>query len=877
MQSPLLNRMLMVVGDGMRVIKFLLSFVACIIVFVTVAFLGVYFFFARDLPDIKTLEDYRPPVISEVFADDGTKIAEFWTECRIFIPYEKIPRKVVEAFVDAEDSRFFEHKGVDMRSIARAFVANLQAGEIKQGGSTITQQITRSLLLSRERKVSRKVKEAILATRLERYLDKETILTLYLNQIYLGNRAYGVVAAARNYFKKPLSELTLGQTALLAGMPTAPTNFSPINNPAEARARQQHVLGRMVEEGHITEEEAARAAEEKFEIYIAGTDKEFDDPDAAYFSEHVRRLVKEKYGDEFLYHRGLKIYTTVNVKMQRDAARAVRLGLESLDRRKGWRGPLEHVPESQVAAKAREIAREIESQDTVIRWPARNLAEARVAKIKPGSSYSAVVTGFSGQDALIQAGETQGAIPHSGYMWARPYSKFSFGADNYNYVSDPHRIFKVGDVVTVRLKDDGAFELYQEPELQSALVAMDPRTGYIKAMMGGYDFARSEFNRATQALRQPGSSFKPFAYSAALDKGYTYNTTIVDEPVAYKVGRTDVWSPKNYGGKFNGPTPFMNAIKFSRNIPTVKIVYDIGTHYLAAYQRKMGITTQIDKYLSMALGANAVYLLEMVQAYSMFDNGGERIRAVAITRIEDNKGNVIESIHAPKTEIAETDAPLASSENDRRAFAADRPKIDPGELNAELFEEAERTTERDGLSLTDLEIKTLYGSEIPKGHVITPQTAYLMTRLLKGVVDGGTGTRILALGKPAAGKTGTTNDETDAWFIGFVPDLSAGVWVGYDEIRKIAPGATGGSIAAPIFLEFMKNATEGWAAKEFKPPENFPGGDIATLAGGSALFGSRPGIEEMMMRGGSDRAGEFFEEDFEQYGGDSETGGHGDL
>jgi len=871
----------MFLGDGMRLIKFLLSTAACLILLATVGFLGVYFYFARDLPDIKTLEDYRPPLISEVFSDDGTKIAEFWTECRIFVPYDEIPRKVVEAFVDAEDARFFEHKGVDMRSIVRAFIANLKAGEITQGGSTITQQITRSLLLTRERKLSRKIKEAILATRLERYLDKEQILTLYLNQIYLGNRAYGVAAAARNYFHTDLADLSVGQIAILAGMPSAPTTFSPINNPEEARKKQLHVLGRMVEEGHITEDEAAAAAAESFEIFVAGTDKEFDDPDAAYFTEHVRRLVKERYGDEVLYHKGLRIYTTVDMKMQRQATRSIRRGIESLDRRKGWRGPLEHVSKSQISGKADEIAREIDLAGRVVAWPPGSEKPVVTSPLEAGEVYRAIITGFSDKDVFIQVGRVQGVIPHDGYKWARGYSKYSFGAEDYDYVSNPAKKFNVGDVVLVKLMDDGSFSLYQEPLIQSALVAMSPQDGNIKAMVGGYDFAKSEFNRATQALRQPGSSFKPFVYAAALDKGYTYNTTVLDEPVVYKVGKYKTWSPKNYGGSFRGPTPFQNCIRFSRNIPTVKITYDIGTHYLTAYERKMGITTPIEKYLSMALGANAVYLLEMVQAYSIFDNGGKRVVATAITKIEDAKGNVIEEAGiSPETIASSAPEVVAEQEEVPAEGTLAGREVAENELNTELFERGRKAIEKEGLNLTDLELKTLYGAEIPPGHVITPQTAYLMVRLLKGVVEGGTGTRVRALGKPAAGKTGTTNDETDTWFIGFVPDLVAGVWVGFDELRKIGYRAAGGTIAAPIFLDFMKQATEGWEAKDFQRPESFPSADIATLAGGSAVFGARPGLEDMFLKGGSDRAGEFFEEDFEDYGGygnEGYQGGYGDA
>ncbi|MFH1830035.1 MAG: PBP1A family penicillin-binding protein [Pseudomonadota bacterium] len=866
MQSQLITKTLMFIGDGLRLIKWLLGIIVGIIIFATIAFLSIYFYFARDLPDIQTLEDYQPPLISEVFADDGTKIAEFWTECRIFTPYDKIPKRLVQAFVDSEDSRFFEHRGVDMRSIARAFVANLRAGEITQGGSTITQQITRSLLLSRERTLTRKVKEAILATRLERYLNKEQILTMYLNQIFLGNRAYGVAAAARNYFHKTLDELSLAQMAILAGLPTAPTTFSPINNPEQARWRQLHVLRRMIDERHISEVEAEAAEEEKFPIYVAGTDKEFDNPDAAYFTEHVRRLVKELYGDDVLYRKGLKIYTTVNMPMQEKGTKAVRLGIESLDRRRGYRGPLDHIPESKIQEFAQEIANEMKGSSKIIPWPpGTKLTTAPKASIEPGKMYKAVVTGFGNNEAFVLVGDMRGVIPAAGVKWARPAQGPWFGAEDYTYIKDTKQVLKVGDVILVQMRDDGAFDLAQEPEIQSALMAMDPQNGYIKAMVGGYDFEKSEFNRATQALRQPGSSFKPFVYSSALDKGYTYNTTIVDEPVAYKVGRYQIWKPKNYGGSFKGATPFQNCLKFSRNIPTVKITFDIGTHYLTAYQRKMGITTPIDKYLSMALGSNVVHLAEMVQAYAIFDNGGKFVPAVAITKIEDIKGNVIESLDAPDKRISQV-SPLPEALADVATQNQTKREIAKDELNTNLFEQGSKAIEKDGLNLTDLEIKTLYGAEIPPGHAITPQTAYLMTSLLKGVVEGGTGTRVRALGKPAAGKTGTTNDETDAWFIGFVPDLVAGVWVGFDELQKIARGATGGSTASPIFLDFMKMATEGWEAKDFKPPEGFPVGNIASLSGGSAVFGARPDLMGPMMKGGSDRAGEFFEEDYEEVG-----------
>jgi len=786
------------------------------------------------------------------------KIGEFWIQCRKFLPYDEIPKQVFNAFIDSEDSRFFEHKGIDIKSIARAFVANIKAGAITQGGSTITQQITRSLVLSREKTWKRKIKEAILATRLERYLTKEQILTLYLNEIYLGNRSYGVAAAARNYFKKDLNDLSLAQIALIAGLPTAPTTFSPVNNPIEARKRQEHVLGRMLDEGHITEAQSIAARDESFDIFVAGTDKDFNDPKAAYFTEYVRKLVKELYGDDFLYHKGIKIYTTLDRKMQNAAYDAVREGIEHLDRKQGYRGPIEHLSPDQIDKKSFEFAREIMRRQggEVVYWPPkRDRVEKIVIEFIEGQNYEAIVTGFNENDVNIRIGPYQEVIALENLKWAKTFSTKWLGSDDGAYIKDPRSILKVGDVILAKRLSDGGFALAQEPKIQSALLAMEPDTGFFKAMMGGYDFRTSEFNRATQALRQPGSSFKPFVYAAALDKGYTYNTVILDAPVIYQVGgKEKVWAPKNYGGEYKGPTPFKNALQFSRNIPTVKISYDIGIHYITAFVRKMGISSPVEKYLSMSLGSSEVYLSEMVSAYAAFANHGKLVPQKSMFRITSSIGEVLWENSIETKEFLDT-PPLKDKPSE------DMGAADKSGLNPMLFREGNAAMAADNLILTDLELKTLYGEQIPAGNVITPQTAYLMTNLLRGVVEGGTGTRVKALGKPVAGKTGTTNDETDAWFVGYVPKLAAGVWVGFDEVKPIGKGVTGGNTAAPIFLSFMKEATKDFGDMDFEKPDGFPSANIAQIAGGSAIFGARP--TQDITTGGADRAGQFFEDDLE--------------
>lgn len=831
-----------------RLIKMVVTLTTVLLILGIIGIGAVYFYFAHDLPNIKSFEDYKPPVVSQVFAEDGKKMGEFWIEKRYLATIDEIPKVVIRAFVAAEDARFFEHKGVDVKGIGRAFYENLKAGAVVQGGSTITQQITRSILLSRERSYERKIKEAILATRIDRMLSKKEILEIYLNQIFLGNRAYGVKAAAENYFHKSLNELTLAEAAMIAGLTQAPTTDNPVTHPKNAKERQVYVLKRMYEIDYITKAELDQALKEPLTVYAAGLDKEYNVKYAPYFTEHVRRMLLDKYGEKVVYEGGLKIYTTASIPMNQHARLAVRHGLEALDhRRSGFKGAIAHLPEDQIPSfteKQHRLAL-AEKEGYAIHIPPTEEEKEKTTPtpLNKDNFYKGVVTGFSdnGKSIDVAVGHNKGTVPPKGYRVWRYFK--------------PSSLLKSGDVILVQPTDDeNVFDLVQIPKAQAALFSMETHTGFVKAMSGGFDFRESEFNRATQALRQPGSSFKPIVYASALDKGYTYSHTILDAPMVYRVG-TEVWKPKNYGGGHSGNTTFESNLVYSRNIPTVKIAHSVGTHYITAYSRKLGLTNHFYKYLSMALGANSVYLSEMVNVFSIIANHGKKVDRIYILKIEDSQGNVLEEYSPPEEIFTLAQANLRAKNTDPKST----------ELNAALFEENKEWIDKDGLKLSEEELRILYGKAIPEGYVMTPQTAYLICNLMQQVVQRGTAVRVRALGKPVAGKTGTTNSETDAWFIGFIPDLAAGVWVGHDVKKSLGPGEQGGRTAAPIFLEYMKFASEKYGSKKFSPPEGFPVGQIAKLQGGSAVYSTGFGVLKPEWFGVThdvvDRAVDFFEED----------------
>jgi penicillin-binding protein 1A len=701
---------------------------------------GLYYYLSQDLPKINTLKDYRPATVTSVFSDDGRKIGEFYEERRIVIPLTDMPQNLINAFVSAEDSRFREHPGIDIISIIRASLKNFKAGTIVQGGSTITQQVTKSFLLTPERTYKRKLKEAILAYRIEKKFTKDEILFLYLNQIYLGHGAHGVEAASENYFGKHTRDLNLAECSMLAGLPQAPSRYSPFRFPDRSKQRQIYVLNRMKEDGLITNLEATEAIDLKLDIKPR---KNWFIERVPCYTEHVRRYVEKHYGKDALYKQGLQIHTAVNIELQKIGRDAVNKGLVELDRRTGYRGPLRNISNLQIESFCARASEEIGNR-----------------LLEKGETYQAVVLNVDDENGVttVRVGDFQGIIQLETMTWARkPDIEVAYYEAK---VRKPSQVLRPGDVIQVKVINEMAednvpeFVLEQEPVAQSALLSIEAETGHVKTMIGGRDYFNSQFNRAYQSRRQPGSAFKPIIYAAALDKGYTAASVIIDSPVVYEDTERDfVWKPRNYKEKFFGPTLFREALVKSRNIVTIKILKDIGIDYVIDYSRKLGITSDISQDLSIALGSSGLSLLELVNAYSVFSNLGYLIEPVFITKIYDRDGNLLET------------------------------------------------------------------SKLIRKKVIDMSTAYIMTNIMESVVKSGTGWRLKALKRPVAGKTGTTNNLFDAWFMGYTPRYTTGVWVGLDQEAPMGKGETGSRAASPIWLEFMKNALEGKPARTFNVPE----------------------------------------------------------
>lgn len=729
---------------------------------------GYVFYLMAKLPRVDRLADYKPPIVSQVFGDDGTLVGEFYLERRIVVPVNKMPRKLIQAFVSAEDSNFYTHKGIDYLGILRAAFKNVITMSKKEGASTITQQVTKSMLLSPEKKFSRKFKEAILAKRMEERLSKDEILYLYLNQIYLGSGAYGVQAAAETYFGKNVEQLNLAEISMLAGLPKAPNSYSPIKHLEKARERQGYVLDRMTAEGYITSAEADHAR--KTPIVLQPM-KKVNNDQSAYYLEHLRIQLEQKYGEDQLYKGGLKIYTTMNAGMQRAAYDSLRKGLKEVDKRQGFRGPIKYLDETEVEAFCSKVEEGIDS-----------------VTLKTGETYQGVVVGFNPAkgEALVRIGERKGVLSRKNMSWAGRLGM----TNHYGKPGKGNRGLTLGSVIEVSVitpeldKEGAQLALDQTPEVQAALVAIDPRTGGVKAMVGGYDFKKSQFNRAMQAKRNAGSAFKPIIYAAALDKGLTPATVIEDAPVEYPDGAGGVWKPQNYDHAFRGPVTMREALTDSINIVSVKIMEQIGAQYAAEYAKKLGFTSPIPPNLALALGAASISPFELTSAYTVFANGGVLTPQYFITKVTDTDGTVLQETPPP--------APVP---------------------------------------------------------VIPPETAYVITNLMQSVVSSGTGHRASVIGRPVAGKTGTTNGAKDAWFIGYIPQLVTGVWVGYDQERSLGSGGTGGQAAAPIWGDFMQRAIMSLPAEDFTAPENVSFVLINPRSGNLAKEGTAGAVMECFIKG----------------------------
>lgn len=704
-----------------------------------------YYRITRDLPQLSTIEDYKPPAVTKVYAQDGTLIAEFFEEKRYPVKIKDVPKIVSNAFLAAEDANFYTHQGIDYTSILRAIFKNLQAGSARQGGSTITQQVVKNLLLTREKSFERKVKEAILSYRLEKRFSKDEILEIYLNQIYFGNTAYGIKAAASIYFHKELNQITLGEAAMLAGLPKAPSKYSPLENLQVARDRQRYVLNQMVRAGFVSKEEAENARQEKFPIYPAKIDNIYRAP---YFVSELRRVLLEdkRWQNLEIDKDGLEIHTTLDTTADNIARSSIRKGLQEVDKRRGWRGPIDHIPR---ADKELFLKKFHAIEDT----------------FNVGILYPALVTEiiFQRGVARLDLGKISTAIDYKSADWAR---KKLDKEDRAIWISQD-QILHVGDVVEVSLipekvdqknKDnkekakekefilpaiEKRFQLDQTPSVEGAIVLLDPLSGKVVTVQGGYDYGRSKFNRATQGLRQPGSTFKPVIYLAAVD-GYKYTpaTIVYDSPHTYRIG-DEYWTPGNFDGKFMGPITLRTALEKSRNLISAEIVAGIGVDPIIKYARLLGIESPMGRNLSLSLGSSEVTLLEMTRSYGVFAAKGVLFDSVFIEKIVDRKG--IE---------------IYNYENERINNAK---------------------------------------------QVISQNSAFLMANMMKGVVEHGTGYKVKEIARPVAGKTGTSNDQMDAWFIGYTPQWACGVWVGFDEKKKIGEKETGGVVAAPIWLYLMKD------------------------------------------------------------------------
>ena len=731
----------------------------------SLAILIVLWTFSNSIPDYRFLKNYKPPVSSKMYSGEGELVADFSKEKRIFVPYEAIPQNVINSFLSAEDKNFFSHPGVDAKGVIRATINNIKnilTSKRLEGASTITQQVAKNFLLTNEVSIKRKIKEAILAFRIERALSKERILELYLNQIYLGSGSYGVAAASLEFFDKSIKELNYNEAALLAALPKAPSKYNPYRNKDLAKFRRDLVLKNLYDNNFIDQKKYLELKSKS--IQLKKVKKVFLE-NSQYYIEDVRKNIIDKLTYDKVYNQGYNINTPINLNLQKIATQSLRKGLIAYDKRKGWRGPIQNLKYSPNWFEKIENKFKLEKS---IGW--------QIAIVKKINQFNSII---ETEDKL------QGEIKYKDISWTK--KEFA-------------NLFNVGDIIYVKKIGIKSYSLQQLPKINGGIVVMDPFTGRILALSGGFSFKNSEFNRVSQALRQPGSAFKPFVYALALENEYTPSSLILDAPLVLDQGiDLKKWKPENYGKKFYGPSTLRNGLEKSRNLMTVRVALNLGADKIVNFSKKMKIYEDPEELLSISLGSAETTLLNLTSAYCSFVNGGKLIKPILIDRIQDGEGITI-----------------INNEN-RKCLDCDK------------------------ISYT--------GKEYPKikdnyEQVLSPQTAYQLTSILKGVVERGTGKKLKKLGLNLAGKTGTTNENTDAWFIGFTSNLVIGVYVGMDNPQPLGKFETGSKAALPIFEEFIKNAIKKSDARPFKVPEDITLMVIDPETGDKAKFSSKNTIIE---------------------------------
>jgi penicillin-binding protein 1A len=752
-----------------RFLGFLFTAGTVVFLVAVVGAAGAIWHFSKDLPDYSQLQDYEPPVMTRVHASDGALLGEYSKERRLYLPIQAVPKLVINAFLAAEDKNFYEHGGIDFSGMARAVVLyaqNFGSNKRPQGASTITQQVAKNFLLTNEVSFARKIKEALLAMRIERAYSKDRILELYLNEIYLGLGAYGIGAASLVYFDKSVNDLTVAEAAYLAAMPKAPGALHPVRNRDRAIERRNYVIDRLLENGWIKQAEADKARKDPLVVTNrSNTARTFA---GEYFAEEVRRDIFERYGEKKLYEGGLSVRTTLDPKLQVMARKTMAAGLVNFDEAQGWRGATSKLD---ISGDWGVKLADIKSLSDISPW--------RMAVVLETSDQSARI-GFQPSHELggaIARERQTGLITLDGVKWAKPV-----GAARGKTQASVAQILSPGDVIYADPlfgKDgnpiEGQYRLRQLPEVSGAMVAMDPWTGRVLAMVGGFSFDQSQFNRATQAYRQPGSTFKPLVYSSAIDNGYTPSSIMVDGPLEIDQGQAGVWRPENFSvGKYRGPITLREALKWSINTVTVRLAQDIGMPLIGEYAKRFCVYDELPNYLSYALGAGETTVMRMVTAYSIFANGGRRVKATLIDRIQDRYGHTIFKHDA------------------RECRGCDAPEGWKNQPEPQLVDRREQ--------------------------VLDTLTAYQITSMMEGVVQGGTAAVMREVGKPIAGKTGTTSDGKDVWFVGFSSDLVVGLYLGYDKPRSLGRAAQGGHTAAPIARDFMKLALADKPATPFKIP-----------------------------------------------------------